>query len=103
MAIQRTGGDAELHLRRGFLLHYLDRKGDAVAAYRTATELDPSNQKAKYGLGRMLLENGQARAQRHGENAENHQPILPYAETVEAVCQSSIIEHRGHRTVIERF
>ena len=32
---------------------------EAVTAYRTATDLDPSNQKAKYGLGRMLKEIGQ--------------------------------------------
>jgi cytochrome c-type biogenesis protein CcmH/NrfG len=31
-----------------------------AAAYRTAMELDPSNQKAKYGLGKML--NGAGRA-----------------------------------------
>ena len=33
---------------------------EAVAAYRTATELDPSNQQAKYGLGKALKDSGQA-------------------------------------------
>jgi tetratricopeptide (TPR) repeat protein len=59
-AIERQGSDAELHMRRGYLLYVLNREGEAVAAYRTATELDPSNQKAKYGLGRMLTDTGRA-------------------------------------------
>lgn len=53
-AIEQEGDDAELHLRRGYLLYVQNRESEAVAAYRRATELDPSNQKARYGLGRML-------------------------------------------------
>lgn len=59
-AIERQGNDAELHMRRGYLLYVLDRESDALAAYRTATELDPSSQKAKYGLGKMLKNTGRA-------------------------------------------
>lgn len=59
-AIELRGDDAELHARRGYLLYVLNRQSEAVAAYRTATELDPSNQKAKYGLGEMLKETGRA-------------------------------------------
>lgn len=58
-AIQQKSDDVELHMRRGSLLRFLNRKTEAVTAYRTATDLDPSNQKAKYGLGRMLKEIGQ--------------------------------------------
>lgn len=53
-AIEGNGADAELHMRRGYLLNALNRESEAVAAYRTATELDPSNQRAKYGLGIVL-------------------------------------------------
>lgn len=59
-AIERNGSDAELHVRRGYLLYVLNRENDAVAAYRTATELDPSNQRARYGLGEMLKSTGRA-------------------------------------------
>lgn len=59
-AIERKGNDAELHMRRGYLLYVLNRESEAVAAYRTATELAPSNQKAKYRLGKMLKETGRA-------------------------------------------
>lgn len=59
-AIAQTGDDAELHARRGYLLYVLNRENEAVAAYRTATELDPSNQKAKYGLGEMLKATGRS-------------------------------------------
>lgn len=59
-AIEREANDVELHLRRGYLLHFLNREGEAVAAYRQATELDPSSEKARYGLGRMLKATGQA-------------------------------------------
>lgn len=59
-AIEQKGDDAELHERRGYLLYVLNRESEAVAAYRTATELDPSNQKAKYGLGKMLKDTGRA-------------------------------------------
>lgn len=59
-AIERKENDAVLHIRRGYLLHALDRENEAVAAYRTATELAPSNPKAKYGLGKMLKGAGQA-------------------------------------------
>ena len=58
-AIEGEGEDAELHVRRGYLLYLLNRESEAAAAYRTATELDPSNQKAKYGLGKMLKGAGQ--------------------------------------------
>lgn len=59
-AIEQKGDDAGLHVRRGYLLYVLNRESEAAAAYRTAMELDPSNQKAKYGLGKML--NGAGRA-----------------------------------------
>ncbi|QYF86572.1 DUF3857 domain-containing protein [Brevundimonas sp. PAMC22021] len=58
-AIEQKGNDAELNIRRGFLLQGMNRQGEAVAAYRSARDLDPSNQKAKYGLGKMLRETGQ--------------------------------------------
>jgi cytochrome c-type biogenesis protein CcmH/NrfG len=57
-AIERDGNDAELQIRRGYLLDVLNRESDAVAAYRAATELDPSNQRARYGLGEMLKSTG---------------------------------------------
>lgn len=59
-AIEGNGNDAELHMRRGYLLYELNREGEAVAAYRIATELDPSNQRAKFGLGMMLKGTGRA-------------------------------------------
>lgn len=59
-AIERKGDDAELHMRRGYLLYVLGREGEAVDAYRTAAELDPSNQKAKYALGKMLKDTGRS-------------------------------------------
>lgn len=59
-AIQRRNDNATLHRRRGYLLEVLDRQNEAVAAYRTATELDPSNQRARFGLGRILKATGQA-------------------------------------------
>lgn len=59
-ALEQKEDDAELHMRRGYLLYVLNRESEAVAAYRTATELAPSNQKARYGLGRMLKEAGRA-------------------------------------------
>lgn len=59
-ALERRGNDVELHMRRGYLLYVQNRENEALAAYRTATELDPSNQKAKYGLGKMLKDTGQA-------------------------------------------
>lgn len=59
-AIERKGNDAELHMRRGYLLYVLNRESEAVVAYHTATELDPSSQKAKYGLGKMLKDTGRA-------------------------------------------
>lgn len=59
-AIEQKGDDAVLHTRRGYLLYVLNRENDAVAAYRAATELDPSSQKAKYGLGKMLKNTGKA-------------------------------------------
>lgn len=58
-ALERRGSDVELHMRRGYLLYVQNRKSEAVAAYRMATELDPSNQKAKYGLGKTLKDTGQ--------------------------------------------
>lgn len=57
-AIERKGDDAKLYMRRGYLLHALNRESEAVAAYRMATELDPSNQQARYGLGRILKDTG---------------------------------------------
>jgi len=51
---------AGLHLRRGYLLYLLDRRGEALSAYRRAAELDPSSHRARYGLGRLLTANGQA-------------------------------------------
>ena len=51
--------DAGLHVRRGYLLYLLNRGSEALGAYRTATELDPSNPKAKYGLGQLLHDAGQ--------------------------------------------
>ncbi|MEJ6789550.1 DUF3857 domain-containing protein [Brevundimonas sp. BR2-1] len=59
-AIERNGDTAELHSRRGYLLYVLNRGNEAVAAYRTATQLDPSNQNARYGLGETLKSTGQA-------------------------------------------
>lgn len=59
-AIEQKGNDAALHMRRGHLLYVLNRESEAVAAYLTATELAPSNQKAKYGLGKMLKDTGRA-------------------------------------------
>lgn len=59
-AIERQGNDAGLHMRRGYLLFLLDRPGEAVDAYRTATELDSSSSKARYGLGRMLKTTGRS-------------------------------------------
>lgn len=59
-AIERTGNDAELRMRRGYLLYLLNRENEAAADYRTAVELSPSNQKAKYGLGKMLKHTGRA-------------------------------------------
>ncbi|NJC41458.1 tetratricopeptide (TPR) repeat protein [Brevundimonas alba] len=59
-ALERNVDDAELHRRRGYLLYVLNREGEAVAAYRTATELDPSDQRARYGLGMVLKDTGQA-------------------------------------------
>ena len=59
-AIEGNGNDSELHMQRGYLLYMLNRDIEAVAAYRTATELDSSNQRAKYGLGRMLKDTGRA-------------------------------------------
>jgi tetratricopeptide (TPR) repeat protein len=59
-SLERKVDDAELHMRRGYLLYVLNRESEAVAAYRTATELDPSNHRAKYGLGEMLKETGRA-------------------------------------------
>ena len=58
-AIVLSGMDAGLHVRRGYLLYVLNRETEALAAYRTATELDPSNPKARYGLGKMLEAAGQ--------------------------------------------
>lgn len=58
-AIEREENDAALHIRRGYLLHALNRENEAAVAYRTATELAPSNPKAKYGLGKMLKNAGQ--------------------------------------------
>ncbi len=58
-AIDRGENDAALHIRRGYLLHALNRENEAAAAYRTATELAPSNPKARYGLGKMLKSAGQ--------------------------------------------
>lgn len=58
-AIEQEANAVELHLRRGYLLHALNRTSEAVAAYRTATELDPSNSKARYGLGKMLKDAGE--------------------------------------------
>lgn len=59
-AIEENGDDAELHMRRGYLLYILNRESEALGAYRRATELDPTSQKAKYGLGKMLHDNGQS-------------------------------------------
>jgi Flp pilus assembly protein TadD len=59
-AIEGDGNDAELHMQRGYLLYVMNRESEAVVAYRTAAELDPSSQKAKYGLGKMLKDTGQA-------------------------------------------
>jgi tetratricopeptide (TPR) repeat protein len=58
-AIERDANNAELHMRRGYLLYTLSRGSEAVTAYRTATKLDPVNQKAKYGLGEVLTSAGQ--------------------------------------------
>lgn len=58
-AILQKADDAALHMRRGFLLQVMNRKSDAVEAYRKATEIDPSDQKAKYRLGKNLRETGQ--------------------------------------------
>ncbi len=59
-AIEQKGTDAALHARRGYLLYVLNRESEAVVAYRTATELDPSNQQAQYGLGKMLKDTERA-------------------------------------------
>ncbi|MEN5229373.1 DUF3857 domain-containing protein [Brevundimonas naejangsanensis] len=59
-AVEQTAIDAELHMRRGYLLFLLDRTGEAVDAYRTATDLDPSSSKARYGLGKMLMTTGRS-------------------------------------------
>ena len=58
-ALKQNADDAELHIRRGYLLYVTNRGSEAVAAYRTATQLDPSNQKARYGLGETLKSTGQ--------------------------------------------
>lgn len=58
-AIERDANNAGIHVRRGYLLYTLNRGSEAVTAYRTATELDPLNQKAKYGLGEVLKSAGQ--------------------------------------------
>lgn len=59
-AITDNADDVALHMRRGFLLQTMNRKPDAVAAYRRATEIEPSNPRAKYGLGKLLRETGEA-------------------------------------------
>jgi tetratricopeptide (TPR) repeat protein len=59
-AVEEKGNGVELHMRRGYLLYVLNRKSEAVAAYRAATELDPSSHRAKYGLGKMLKDTGRA-------------------------------------------
>jgi len=58
-AIAQKADDADLHTRRGYLLYVTNREDEAVATYRTALELAPANQKARYGLGMMLKETGQ--------------------------------------------
>lgn len=59
-ALEGRADDAELHMQRGYLLYTLNREDEAVAAYRRATELDPSSQKARYGLGRTLSDTGRS-------------------------------------------
>lgn len=59
IAIEQNSSDAELQMRRGYLLYVMKEDSRAVAAYRTATELDPSNQKARYRLGEALKRAGQ--------------------------------------------
>lgn len=59
-AITDNADDVALHMRRGFLLQTMNRKPDAVAAYRRATEIEPSNPRAKYRLGKLLREIGEA-------------------------------------------
>ena len=59
-AITDNADDVALHMRRGFLLQIMNRKPDAVAAYRRATEIEPSNPRAKYRLGKLLRETGEA-------------------------------------------
>lgn len=59
-AILKKTDDAALHMRRGFLLQLMNRKAEAVSAYRRATEIEPSNQRSKYQLGKLLRETGQA-------------------------------------------
>ena len=59
-AITQTTDDADLHVRRGYLLYVNNQATEAVTAYRTALDLAPGNQKARYGLGMMLNETGQA-------------------------------------------
>lgn len=58
-AVLKKTDDAALHMRRGVLLLVMNRKADAVAAYRRALDIDPSNQRAKYQLGKLLRETGQ--------------------------------------------
>jgi tetratricopeptide (TPR) repeat protein len=55
------GVDPELangHLVRGDVLGILDRRGEAVVAYRQAVRLNPQLTKARFKLGRLLLEEG---------------------------------------------
>ncbi|MCA9244706.1 MAG: tetratricopeptide repeat protein [Phycisphaerales bacterium] len=57
-AISDTPNDAELHYRKGLLLRRLERTGEAVASFRTATLLLPHFVKAQLMLGTCLRETG---------------------------------------------
>ena len=47
----RRSGSVALHLQRGMLLEFLDRRVDAIAAYRAATDMAPDNADALLKLG----------------------------------------------------
>lgn len=58
--IEEAPQDAELHQIRGIALTRLERTTEALAAFRTATELEPTSHRHHYNLAWHLYQLGQA-------------------------------------------